>query len=277
MPSYRTIIHRPFLSPELQTQLARFGRLQSRSGYWLLEHASPLVLETLRRELGCDVNTLPLDFAPEKTRLVVTDLDSTLVAIETIDELAAVLGLRDQVSAITARAMAGELDFVAALKERVALLEGLPQEVLERVFTEKMKPAIQPGAQATLAWLKQRGITTAVVSGGFTFFTERLQKTLPIDSSLACQLEVRDGRLTGKLIGQIVDKYAKAEFLKDLARRLRISLEQTVAVGDGANDVLMLELAGLGVAYRAHAIARERASVLIDYGDWHDLRYLLAL
>lgn len=275
MPTYRTIIHRAHLPPQYRLRLTQLGRLEARLEYWLLQHAEPLELESLRRELACDINTLPPDFEPEATRLLVTDLDSTLITIETIDEIAATLGLRDQVAAITAKAMAGELDFAAALKERVALLEGLPEATLAQVFEERMKPALQPGASATLIWLKQRGITTAVVSGGFTFFTERLQSMLPIDHSLACVLEIQAGRLTGRLKGQIVDKHAKAQFLADLIRRLGISPQQTIAVGDGANDILMLQLAGLGVAYHGHAIARDHADALIDYGDWRDLRYLL--
>jgi phosphoserine phosphatase len=275
MPSYRTVIHRLDLPPEHRSRLAQLGQLQSRPGYLLLRHEAPLELEALRCELRCDVNTLPVDFEPEKARLLVTDLDSTLVAIETIDEIAATLGLRDQVAAITARAMAGELDFPAALKERVALLEGLPEAKLTQVFEERMKPALQPGACATLNWLKQRGFTTAVVSGGFTFFTERLQTLLPIDYSLACVLEIKDGRLTGKLKGPIVDKHAKADFLAYLARKLGILPAQAIAVGDGANDIMMLELAGLGVAYHAHAIARAHADAVIDRGNWGDLRYLL--
>lgn len=277
MPAYRTVIHRPHLPSQYRVRLAQLGRLETRPEYLLLQHEGPLELESLRRELACDINTLPPGFEPAKTRLLVTDLDSTLITIETIDEIAATLGLRDQVAAITSRAMAGELDFAAALKERVALLEGLPEAKLAQIFEERMKPALQPGAGATLTWLKQRGITTAVVSGGFTFFTERLQTLLPIDQSLACVLEIQAGRLTGRLKGPIVDKHAKAEFLTHLARRLGISSEQAVAVGDGANDILMLELAGLGVAYHGHAIARDHADALIDRGDWHDLRYLLTL
>lgn len=275
MKHYRTIIHCAALSPAQHAHLNAIGQLESRPGHHRLRHRHPLDLERLRTELECDVNTLPPGFDPARVRLLVSDLDSTLIAMETIDELAAELGLREPVAAITARAMAGELDFAAALRERVALLEGLAEERIERVFTERMKPAIQPGAAQTLAWLKRRGITTAVVSGGFTFFTERLQKLLPIDHARACVLEIRHGYLTGKLAAPIVDRDAKVEFLTELAGRLGIALEQTVALGDGANDVPMLRHAGLGVAYHGHAIVRENAAARIDYGDWHDLRALL--
>ncbi|MBN2701810.1 MAG: phosphoserine phosphatase SerB [Methylothermaceae bacterium] len=276
MPTYRTVIHRTHLSPDLNDRLAALGTLQRCPDYLLLRHTEPLDLDGLRRELSCDVNTLPLAFEPEQVKLVVTDMDSTLIAIETIDEIAATLNLRDQVAAITEKAMAGELDFAAALKERVALLEGLPESDLEEVFQQRMKPALQPGAAATLAWLKERGIATALVSGGFTFFTDRLQKILPIDRARACVLESRSGRLTGRLGGTIVDGQGKAEFLHDLVREMGIAPNQTIAVGDGANDVLMLQQAGMGVAYHGHPIARRHADALIDRGDWHDIRYLVA-
>ncbi len=271
--TYRTVIHQANLPTEHQERLSSLGEPQQGKGYLLLHHREPLALEDLRQRLGCDINTLPLKFDPAQARLFITDLDSTLVAIETIDELAAMLNLRAQVSAITEKAMAGELDFAAALKERVALLEGLPESVLEQVFHEKMK--LNPGAKKTLAWLKQRGVFIAVVSGGFTFFTDRLRQALPIDDAHACQLEIKQGRLTGRLTGTIVDKHVKAEFLQRLCHKLAINPEQAVAMGDGANDIPMLAMAGMGIAYHGHGITRNHADVLIDHGDWRDVRYLL--
>ncbi|HHJ40280.1 MAG: hypothetical protein AXA67_06730 [Methylothermaceae bacteria B42] len=271
--TYRTVIHQANLPTGHRERLSSLGELQQGKGYLLLHHREPLALEDLRQPLGCDINTLPLKFDPTQARLFITDLDSTLVAIETIDELAAMLNLRAQVSAITEKAMAGELDFAAALKERVALLEGLPESVLEQVFHEKMK--LNPGAKETLAWLKQRGVFIAVVSGGFTFFTDRLRQALPIDDAHACQLEIKQGRLTGRLTGPIVDKHVKAEFLQQLCQKLAINPEQAVAMGDGANDIPMLAMAGMGIAYHGHGITRNHADVLIDHGDWHDVRYLL--
>ncbi|BCX88197.1 phosphoserine phosphatase [Methylomarinovum tepidoasis] len=270
-----TLIHTDTLTPDQRARLQSLGSLTSRGDHFLLRHQTPLDPEALAGELGCDVNTLPPDFDPERVRLVVSDLDSTLIGIETIDELAAELDLKERVAAITERAMAGELDFTAALRERVALLEGLARERLEQVFATRMLPAIQPGARETLAWLKRKGITFAVVSGGFTFFLERLQRHLPIDDFRACRLEIRDGRLTGQVIPPVVDKHVKAAYVEELRRRLGLSPQQVVAVGDGANDVPMLRQAGLGIAYHGHPIARAHADVRIDYGDWHTLRQLL--
>ncbi len=271
--TYCTIIHRAALPSGQRENLAKSGSIEQGNGYLLLRHRDPLDLENLRQTLGCDINTLPLDFDPSQVKLFVTDLDSTLVTTETIDELAAMLGLREQVSAITEKAMAGELDFAAALKERVSLLEGLPETVLAQVFAEKM--TLSPGAKETLVWLKQQGITIAVVSGGFTFFTDRLRQIHPIDAALACQLEIKQGRLTGRLTGTIVDKNIKAAFLQQMSKKLAISLHQAVAMGDGANDIPMLAMAGLGIAYHGHGITRHHADVLIDHGDWRDVRYLL--
>lgn len=272
---YQTVIHTLRLTPAQRQHFEALGQLRRHPNHYCLRHHRPLALEPLRQRFHCDINTLPPAFDPRRVRLVVSDLDSTLIAIETIDELAAELGVKSRVAAITERAMAGELDFAAALKERAALLEGLPVARLEHVFETRMKPAIQAGAPETLAWLKRRGIVFAVVSGGFTFFTERLQRILPIDHALACRLEVKRGHLTGRVLEPIVDKDAKAAFLLDLAHRLGLNPMETVALGDGANDVAMLQTAGLGIAYHGHTIARQHAGACIDYGDWRALRQLL--
>jgi len=275
MSKLRTLIHTARLSPDQLALITPLGEVAARPGYHLLSHQDPVDTKDLRRRLRCDVNTLPSAFDPGKVRLLITDLDSTLIGIETIDEIAAELGLKPEVARITRQAMEGALDFTQALEERVKLLEGLPAERLETVFEHKMRPAIQPGAAATLAWLKRRGITVAVVSGGFTFFTERLQKILPIDHARACTLQIKDGILTGRLEGTVVDKRAKLEYLMELARRLGISPSQSIAMGDGANDVPLLQGAGLGVAYHGHEIARRHADARIDHGDWRALRHLL--
>lgn len=270
---FQTVIHQQCLSPDQIRLLAEAGNLEKRCHYHLLRHSEPIPLDDWRQSLGCDINTLPSHFDPGRVKLFVTDLDSTLVAIETIDEIADLLGLRTQVAAITEKAMAGELDFKAALEERVALLEGLPEEKLEQVYRLRMK--LNPGARDTLAWLKRQGIITALVSGGFTYFTDKLKQALPLDATLACQLEIKQGRLTGNLTGKIVDKYAKAEFVTDLAKKHGIEFEQIVAMGDGANDLSMLERAGLGVAYHGHEIVKQCADARIDHGDWRDVRWLL--
>lgn len=269
----RTIIHSQKLSENIQKALREHGTLIRRSDCYELEHHEPLDLNHWRREIGTDINTLPEGFNPLKVRLFITDLDSTLIANETIDEIADLLGLKSQVAAITEGAMRGELDFAEALRARVALLEGLPVERLEEVYSERYR--FNPFAREVLAWMQERGIKTAVVSGGFTLFTDRLLKTLPLDFAHANRLEVKEGRLTGRVEGKIVDGQEKLAFLKSLCKELGLKTGETVAMGDGANDLPMLEAAGLGIGYHPKPILHPRVDALILYGDWRQVRQLL--
>ena len=242
------------------------GGLEEREGHGrihLERPAPPARLEAAGRELGLDLNPLPEGFDPRRVGLVLSDMDSTLVAAETIDEIADLAGLKPQVAAITEAAMRGELDFAEALRRRVALLRGLEAEALERVWAEGRLPP-SPGAEALAAGLRARGIRSAVVSGGFDCFTSRLARRLGLDAHRANRLGVREGRLTGELEGPVVDARAKVAFLEELCGRWGLRPEQVVAVGDGANDLPMLRRAGLGVAWRAKPVLREAAAVRLD-------------
>jgi phosphoserine phosphatase len=194
-------------------------------------------------------------------RLVALDVDSTLIQDEVIDVLALEAGVADRVSAITERAMAGELDFEAALRERVALLAGLDMEVLDRA---RRGLRLTPGARTFVRTLKRLGYKLALVSGGFTAFTDPLRVELGVDHAFANQLEVVDGRLTGRLVGPVVDRARKAELLRQVAALEGIELAQTVAVGDGANDLDMLAAAGLGIAFNAKPLVREAADTAVS-------------
>ncbi|MBP6136076.1 phosphoserine phosphatase SerB [Candidatus Neomicrothrix sp.] len=194
-------------------------------------------------------------------RLVAFDVDSTLIQGELIDEVAKVAGCGDEVAAITAAAMAGELDFEAALRARVALLEGVPADVLTRVAREV---PFTPGARTLVATLKRLGFTVVAFSGGFTMMTDIVGDRLGLDATHANDLEVLDGRLTGRLTGRVVDRARKGELLGELASQAGIPLEQTVAVGDGANDLDMLGRAGLGIAFNAKTVLREVADAAIS-------------
>lgn len=205
-------------------------------------------------------------------RLVCFDMDSTLIEAEVIDELAHAAGVGDQVVAITERAMAGELDFQASFRERLALLKGLDESVLADIAD---KLPLTEGAERLIGTLKAYGFKTAILSGGFTYFGHYLQRKLGIDYVYANELEIVDGKVTGEVSGTIVDGARKAELLRELAQREGIKLEQTIAVGDGANDLPMLSEAGLGIAFRAKPLVRESARHSISTLGLDAVLYLL--
>lgn len=207
-------------------------------------------------------------------RLVVFDMDSTLIEGEVIDELALEAGVGDEVAAITARAMAGEIDFNSSFRERVAMLKGLDAGILDEVAA---RLDLTEGAEYLVNTLKSLGYRTAILSGGFTFFGERIRKRLGIDYMYANHLDIEDGVVTGKVCGEIVDGQRKADLLVELAAREDIKLEQTVAVGDGANDLLMLSLAGLGIAYRAKPLVRASAQQAISNIGLDGILYLMGI
>ncbi|MEP0201207.1 MAG: phosphoserine phosphatase SerB [Halioglobus sp.] len=205
-------------------------------------------------------------------RLVAFDMDSTLIEAEVIDELAIAAGVGDQVSAITERAMRGELDFASSFRERLALLEGLEESSLERIAS-KLK--VTEGAEHLIATLKSLGYKTVILSGGFTYFAKYLQQRLGIDYVYANELDIVDGKLTGRVTGEIVDGDRKALLLKELAAREGLQLEQVIAVGDGANDLPMLSAAGLGIAFRAKPVVQQSAEQSISTLGLDAILYLL--
>jgi phosphoserine phosphatase len=223
---------------------------------------------------GIDVAVQKIGLLRHGRRLVVMDVDSTLVQGEAIDELAEIAGVRDEVAAITGRAMSGELDFESALRERVALLKGLRESGLDDVYR---RLALAPGAQTLVRSLKRLGYRFAIVSGGFTHITDRLAADLDIDYSRANKLEVVDGRLTGAIVGDVVDRAGKAKALRDFAHDSKISLDRTIAIGDGANDLDMLAEAGLGVAFNAKPVVREAAHAAVNVPYLDAILYLLGI
>ena len=212
---------------------------------------------------GYDWALVPLSRRRDRVRLLAMDMDATLITIECIDEIADVAGIKPEVAAITASAMRGEIDFLASLSRRVALLAGLPVAALETVYSDRL--TLSPGATTLLDAFSKVGAKTLLVSGGFTFFTERLKSRLGIDYVLANELEITDGKLTGRVIGDVVDAAAKARTFRQWAQTLRGDDGLTLAIGDGANDVPMLDEADVSVAYRAKPIVRARATHAIDH------------
>ncbi len=232
------------------------------------------LLMPIAAETGIDLALQREGYVRRVKRLVVLDVDSTLVQGEVIDELARRRGCLDRVAAITERAMQGELAFPEALRERVGLLAGTPMSVLEDV---QRGVQLTPGATELLRVLRRLGYRLAIISGGFTFFTDRLKADLQLDHAFANELEIAEGRLTGRIVGPIIDGQRKADLLVQLAREHGIGPDQAVAIGDGANDLLMLARAGLGIAFNAKRVVRERADHAINRPRLDSILYLLGI
>jgi phosphoserine phosphatase len=212
---------------------------------------------------GLDFGFVPENRQLADMRLLAIDMDSTLITIECIDEVADLAGVKAEVAAITAAAMSGELDYAQSLRRRVGLLRGLDQDALARVYDERLR--LSPGAETLLAATRRAGVKTLLVSGGFSFFTERLKTRLGLDYSISNVLEIEDGRLSGRVVGNIVDAQAKAARLRALRDEFEIAREAVIAIGDGANDLAMMAEAGVSIAYRAKPVARSKADYALDY------------
>lgn len=225
-------------------------------------------------ELDIDIAVQEDGLFRRNRRLVCFDMDSTLISTEVIDELARLKGVGEQVSAVTERAMLGELDFKASLRQRVALLEGLPESSLKQVADNL---PLMEGVEHLFAVLKQLGYKTAILSGGFTYFGEVLQARFGVDYVYANELEIVDGKLTGQVIEPIVDAERKALLLKMLAKQENIVLDQVIAVGDGANDLAMLAVAGLGIAFHAKPIVKKNAEQAISHLGLDSILYLMGI
>ena len=228
---------------------------------------------------ACRQAKLDFAFLPETAqltdyRLFITDMDSTLINIECIDELADLANCKTQVARITEAAMQGKLDFNTALRERVALLAGLPETALETVWQTRLK--LNPGAKDWLLHLQTQGFKTILVSGGFTYFTDRFKTELGFDEAYANQLEIKDGHLTGRLLGEVINAQAKKQKLLAACARYNIPPSQTLSAGDGANDLLMAQIAGLAIAYHAKPILQQIAQCNINCAGFEVMPRLFA-
>lgn len=252
------------LSSDVLAQLAKFNSYRLVNDRLIYLPTTPLTsqLSELANLHQLDIAQVPNHRSFSDISLVVMDMDSTLITIECIDEIADFMGIKDQVSAITESAMRGEIDFSESLRRRVSLLEGLPETTLLTVYNERLK--ITSGAEQLLQALRDNGIETLLVSGGFTFFTERLQKRLNLTHTRANTLEVKQGYLTGRVLGDIVDAQGKAYWLRTLLKQQK-NPKGVVAIGDGANDLAMMKEANISVAFHAKPIVREQATHALSW------------
>lgn len=272
----------PILTPALAERAAE--NLKASGLYWLADGvACDIVLRDgadekaaeagLRALIGGEkIDVAVQDADTRRKKFLIADMDSTMIGQECIDELAAEVGLKDKVSAITARAMNGEIAFEPALRERVALLKGLPIKVVDEVIEKRI--TLTPGGLELIATMKAKGHYTALVSGGFTVFTAPISARLGFHENRANILLEKDGILTGEVAEPILGKQAKVDALVDISARLGIDTHEAIAVGDGANDLGMLELAGSGVALHAKPSVAAQAKIRIDHGDLTALLYL---
>jgi phosphoserine phosphatase len=237
------------------------------------ENDNRMMAESLRAALGGEpVDVVVQQAEGRRKRMLLADMDSTMIGQECVDELADFIGQKERVAAITERAMRGEIEFAPALRERVALLAGLPASVVDEVIAKRI--TLTPGGLALVRTMRSHGAYTCLVSGGFTVFTERVAALIGFDENLGNRLIVGDdGRFSGTVVEPVLGRDAKLKTLKELRTRLGLAQNETLVVGDGANDLLMIGDAGLGVAFRAKPLVAEAAAARIDYGDLTALLY----
>ncbi len=272
MTIHHLVVQSPGLTVEHAEQIAALAQAQgvariSATAARLLDvqhdDASRAEVTAWAERHGIDIAFLPAGLKLAHCKVLAMDMDSTLINIECIDEIAGVAGVKDKVSEITEAAMRGEIkDFSESLRRRVALLKDVPAEALEQVYTEKLR--LNPGAERLITTAQAAGIKVLLVSGGFTFFTDRLRERLKLDSAHANTLEIDNGVLTGRVLGDILDADAKAVYLREFARTHGATKEQIIAMGDGANDLKMLGAAGIPVAYHAKPLVRQQTRYALN-------------
>ena len=262
------VVQGPAMTADQANDLARLAgstrihKIDDRA--WRIDNAAP----TNNIAPYCEKARIDYAFIPQgrrfaDLRLLAMDMDSTLITIECIDELGDLAGLKAEIAGITAQAMRGELDYPQSLRKRVGLLKDLSEASLGRVYEERLR--LTAGAEQLIAECKKHGVKLLLVSGGFTFFTDRLRDRLGIDYTISNRLEVSGGKLTGQVLGDIVDADAKAAKFRAVMRELGAAREHTVAIGDGANDLKMMAEAGVSVAFHAKPVVRAQASCAITY------------
>jgi phosphoserine phosphatase len=253
-------------TPDLKAiaRLAGATRIENRgnNAFWLHDYQRKDGVAEYCEKAKLDFAFVPVPRRLSDFKLLVMDMDSTLITIETIDELADLVGRKAEVAAVTAQAMRGEIEYDESLRRRVAVLKGLPESALEQLYTERVR--LSPGAERLIEGVKKAGLKILLVSGGFTHITDRLKTRLGLDYVRSNTLAVKDGTLTGELVGRIVNADGKREALLAARDEIGATREQIIAIGDGANDLKFMAEAGVSIAYRAKPVVREKASYRFD-------------
>ena len=263
------IVHDQNIETAKKVALNINGELEARKSHYRVHTKSNFEIENLRSHHSVDLNIFDQGFDYDNIKLMVSDMDSTLISIETIDEVARQVGLSNEVSFITEEAMQGQLDFSESFKKRLSILKGVGTESFNEVYKNKME--LNPGASELVKFLKSINIKTALVSGGLNFFAEKVSDVLGIDTYRANDVEIKNEALTGKVLGAVVDAKAKANYIEELCNYYGLSPKQVIAIGDGANDLEMMKLAGLSVAYHGKPILKKSCNIQINFGGLDSL------
>ena len=263
------IVHDHNIETAKKVALNINGELEARKSHYRVHTKSNFEIENLRSNHSVDLNIFDQGFDYDNIKLMVSDMDSTLISIETIDEVARQVGLSNEVSFITEEAMQGQLDFSESFKKRLSILKGVGTESFNEVYKNKME--LNPGASELVKFLKSIKIKTALVSGGINFFAEKVSDVLGIDTYRANDVEIKNEALTGKVLGAVVDAKAKANYIEELCNYYGLSPKQVIAIGDGANDLEMMKLAGLSVAYHGKPILKKSCNIQINFGGLDSL------
>ena len=240
------------------------GDLEKRKNHFRIHTNFNFTIEKLRLENTVDINLYQKRFNFADIKLVVSDMDSTLITIETIDEIAKASGMSSEVALITEQAMQGRLDFTESFKKRVSILKGVNTSAFESVYNNSLK--LSPGAKELINFFKSTGIKSAIISGGLSYFAERLHNSLGVDTYRANNVEVANNSLTGAVEGKIIDANEKANYINELCALYQLKREQVIAIGDGANDLEMMKIAGVSVAFHAKPLLQKNCDVIINYG-----------
>ena len=245
------------------------GEIETKKNHLRIHITINFDIDNLRASYNVDLNIFNNDFDYKEIKLMVSDMDSTLISIETIDEVAREVGLSQEISLITEKAMQGHLDFSESFKKRLSILKGVRTESFNAVYENKLK--LNSGASELVNFFKSTNVKTALVSGGINYFAEKVKDQLGIDTYRANDVEINNETLTGKVFGNIVDAKAKAKYIEELCVLYELKPNQVIAIGDGANDLEMMKLAGLSVAFHGKPILKKNCDIQINYGGLNSL------